>query len=776
MGATLSGLVAAKQSSLTHKYIVDVFNKSPFMQLMDDRLIVDIAQCFEVVKYAKGAEIRTDAHQFFIVAEGTVDISWLTPMNAGGAATTASSSKKSKYEATELLCQRKVGDYICYTSREQLLTRLLLTGPDGAPLATKKKLMKLLDLNKTSADVLVGCTLIKLNRERYDKLRTRLSVRRPYAKHTARFSGGKKSDRAQSIMTAAEKIHLVTSIVESEIVNYLIDIPFLENVEDSRLVTLSNLCSYMFVKGGDVLCSEGEVGDRFFICIRGSLQATVNVHLNAASQTYATLSSDPRDQATNHRLFGSSLLGFERKIQALKRMSTGSYFGEISLLFKIPRIASVTALEDCLLVYIDRATFCNFLKMAPEASLVLLEHVRMHFLDDLIKQGCAFLNAIPPIKLQELSTMSELIERHTGSTVLRKGDRKTAFYILLRGEVEMVYEDDDEGNRSETTTNNNFTVEEGTATEVAAYKEKKQPERVLVRPGGYFGQEAIILRKKGSPVHVTCTDHCLMLKLSVEQFDEFFTTLPEVYSEFCIKCLREKARPEHIMQHFEAHKLWSADCVGRRRHHDVSLFEYIEDFKWEANLLEDRIHERALVIYMKFLSATAPCPVNVSVSIVQAIENELCSQSVDHHIFTMARDEILEGMEDEHFEAFKQSRTFKEFLASLHCPRIIYDALTPEHEELLDMTRKPGRGALDVEDFDGEEESRVASSNRMFRRNSATVFSVANSLASSTMTDGRRGTSTFVVDRPDSIAVGAANRRKTRVEHGPRKISSSFVF
>ncbi|KAF1323872.1 Dicarboxylate/amino acid:cation symporter, partial [Globisporangium splendens] len=460
-------------------------------------------------------------------------------------------STRSKYEVAELLCQLKVGDYICYTSREQLLTRLLLTGPDGTPLATKKKLMKLLDLNKTSADVFTGCTLIKLNRERYDKLRTRLSVRRPYAKHTARFSGGKKSDRAQSIMTAAEKIHLVTSIVESEIVNYLIDIPFLENVEDSRLVTLSNLCSYMFVKGGDVLCSEGEVGDRFFICIRGSLQATVNVHLNAASQTYMTLSSDQSDQAGRHRLLGSSLSGFERKIQALKRMSTGSYFGEISLLFKIPRIASITALEDSLLVYIDRTTFCNFLKMAPEASLVLLEHVRMHFLDNLIKQGCAFLNAIPPIKLQELSAMSELIEHHTGSTILRKGDRKTAFYILLRGEVEMVYEDDDEGNRPEST-NNNYTAEEGTVTEVAAYKEKKQP--------------------------------------------------------------------------------------------------------------------------------------------------------------------------------------------------------------------------------DNEEEPRVASSNRAFRRNSATVFSVANSLVSSTMTSGRRGMSTFVVDRPDSVAIGATNRRKTHVEHGPRKMSSSFVF
>lgn len=775
MGAQLSDLVATEQSPLVHKYIADILKKTPFMQLMDDRLIADIAQCFDVIKYTKGAVVKTDAHQFFIVAEGAVDISSLIPTNMSAANNGAKSSNKNKFEVTELLCQRKVGDYICYTSREQLLTRFLLTGSDGALVATKKKLMKLLDLNKTSADVFTGCTLIKLNRERYAKLRSRVAVRRPSTRHTARYSGGKKMDRAGSVMTAAEKIHLVTSIVESEIVNYLVDIPFLENVEESRLVTLSNLCSYMFVKRGEVLCYEGEIGDRFFICIRGSLQATVNVHLNAASQTYATLPNpmNPTKTAsttTAHtsRTF-SAPLDQEKHIQALKRMSTGSYFGEISLLFKIPRIASVTAIEDCLLVYIDRATFCNFLKMVPEASLLLLEHVRLHFLDNLIKQGCAFLNAIPPIKLQELSAMSELAEHQTGTTILKKDEKKTAFYILLRGEVRMEYEDD---NVADNNSNNNSTEE----TEVAAYREKRT-ETVLVRPGGYFGQEAIILRK-GSPVRVTCTDHCLTLKLSMEAFAEFFMALPEVYSEFCIKCLRDKARPEHIMQHFEAHKLWSADCVGRRRHHDVSLFEYIEDFKWEADLSEDRIHERALVIYMKFLAETAPCPVSISVKAVQAIEHELCSQSVDRNIFTPARDEILEGMEDEHFMAFKKSRPFQEFLASLHCPQVIYDALTPVHEDLLNMTRKRGCGSLEAEGSEEEVErpfvflaaSKASSKNRSSLHNSATVFSVANTLAATT---GRRST---LLDRPDSIAIGAANRRKSRAEHGPRKISSSFVF
>lgn len=786
MGACISQLLTTTQSPLVHKYVVDVLKHSPFMQLLNDQLIADIARCFEVVKFPRGAQIKTDAHQFFIVAEGAVDISSLIPMKITNGYNTNSVSNKQ--QVAEFLCQRVVGDYICYTSREQILTRLLLASPDGNALfATKKKLMKLLDLNKTSADATLGCTLLKLQREQFKKLLTRLSVRRSNVKNTARFSGGKSIDRLGSTPTAAEKIHLVKSIVESEIVSYLIGIPFLENVDESKLVTLSNLCSYLFVKRGQVLCQEGEIGDRFFICIRGCLQATTNVRLNAASQTYVTISSSearPPEEATERKQSIRSLSSMStssldaKKIQTLKRMSIGSYFGEISLLFKIPRIASITAVEDSLLVYIDRATFCNFLKMVPDASFVLLEHVRMHFLDNLIKQGCPFLNAIPPIKLQELSTISELTEHQMGATIISRHEKRTAFYILLRGEVQMVYEDESP---------------DVVGAEVAAYKENRS-EVVLVRPGGYFGQEALMLRR-GSPVHVKCTEHCLMLKLSLSAFEEFFMTLPEVYSEFCIKCLRDKARPEHIMQHFEAHRLWSADCVGRRTHHDVSLFEYIEDFKWEADFSEDCIHERALVIYMRFLADTAPCPVNISVKVAQAIEHELCAQSVDRNMFAAARDEILESMEDAHFAAFKCSRTFQEFLASLHCPQPIYDALTPSHEDLLNMSCKQDRGYLEAEDLDdddddgngggndkgdGYKEQGRLSSTRDFRRNSATVFSVANSFAAASATLGRSGTrrdlSTMLSDWSDSSALGSASRRKTRIDMGPRRISTSFVF
>jgi hypothetical protein len=297
---------------------------------------------------------------------------------------------------------------------------------------------------------------------------------------------------------------------------------------------------------------------------------------------------------------------------------------------------------------------------------------------------------------------------------------------------------------------------------------------VLVHPGGYFGQEALLLNS-GSMVTVRSLDHCLALKLTPENFHEFFSTLPELYAEFCIKCLRERSRPEHVMQHYEGHKLWAADCVSRLRHHEVALFEYIEDFKWEADISEGRIHERALVIYLKFLADSTVTPVNVSPGTLAAVEDELSSDSVGRDVFAAVRDEILDTMDDEAFHTFKLSRVFQEFLVMMHCPQAVFNSLTHEQEEMLSM-RSPAalaarRFTVQYGNYNNKNNIPVpkrafgsgttGGGGDRFRRNSATVFAVANSMGT--------------VD--DMFApLGGHSRRKTKGGGPSRKLSTSFVF
>ncbi|KAJ0400742.1 hypothetical protein P43SY_005463 [Pythium insidiosum] len=797
MGAAASCVSGGAMGEAARAQIVEVLRKTPFMQLMDDKILQDIAECFQLVRYPRGATVKNEPWLFFIVAEGSVDISSLLP------------TATRKQQLQEVLCQRKVGDHISFAAREQVLGRLLEdqvrlkgAGTSAKAKTAKKNLIAMLDLNRITADPFTGCTLLKLQRDRFFKLRSRTESRKSEQyKHTARYSGESQQRRAAN-MTRPEKLHLINSIIESEVVNFLYDIPFLDGVEESRLVTLSNLCSYQFIRRGDVLCEEGEIGDRFFICINGSLQASVTTFLNHNPSAFARTRTVKDQQA--HRPHAHNK---DKRIQALKRMGTGAYFGEISLMFKIPRICSITALEDSLLVFIERVAFCNFLKIVPEASLVLLEHVRMHFLDTLIKQGCTFLHAIPPMKLQELSFMSELLEFQNGATIVEVGETAAppAFFIVLRGEVEIEYFPITKRRRAAGNAATAVIAINDVDGDADGDSPAPQQEIVRVRAGGYFGQEALILGVP-SPIRVRCLDHCLVLRLSAELFDEFFASLPELYSEFCIKCLRERSRLEHVMQHYESHKLWAADCVTRRRHHEVALFEQIEDFKWEAELTEDRIHERALVVYMRFLADNAPLRVKISRHTVDRLEDELSSQSIDRTLFEKTREELLVGMEDDDFERFKQSIVFQDFLASLHCPQTIYDGLTTEQIARLDMNwRTKGRAQMQLEDLD---EDRPLQSSAEPAVTQVTTFepkhetrttvrrmsgaAIAAAVASHVPTTAGGETSTRTTGRRSVVlAAGLADpaaqtgslsgvtRRKTKSDLSSalqRTLSSSFVF
>jgi NTE family protein len=63
--------------------------------------------------------------------------------------------------------------------------------------------------------------------------------------------------------------------------------------------------------------------------------------------------------------------------RALRTLPAGSYFGEIGLLERIPRTATVSAAEDCTLLCIDGDAFLDALTAAPP-SATLMENARTH--------------------------------------------------------------------------------------------------------------------------------------------------------------------------------------------------------------------------------------------------------------------------------------------------------------------------------------------------------------------------------------------------------------
>jgi CRP-like cAMP-binding protein len=93
-----------------------------------------------------------------------------------------------------------------------------------------------------------------------------------------------------------------------------------------------------------VIVQQGEPADAFYVCMEGEVEV-----LSTGEQG--------------------------RRPTLLRRMPAPSYFGEIGLIERIPRTATVRALTDCTLLRIDGETFLTALNEAPAGRLAAADGV-----------------------------------------------------------------------------------------------------------------------------------------------------------------------------------------------------------------------------------------------------------------------------------------------------------------------------------------------------------------------------------------------------------------
>jgi cAMP-dependent protein kinase regulator len=116
----------------------------------------------------------------------------------------------------------------------------------------------------------------------------------------------------------------------SEYKMFLSEVPFLSQFSDHDKAVLSDILLRAHVKKGDVVINEGDTNaDWFYIVEAGELKATKNC--SAA--------------------------------EVCPRLVSGTYFGELALLSpeNKPRAATITAVEDSVLLAMDKAGFVRLL-------------------------------------------------------------------------------------------------------------------------------------------------------------------------------------------------------------------------------------------------------------------------------------------------------------------------------------------------------------------------------------------------------------------------------
>ena len=156
---------------------------------------------------------------------------------------------------------------------------------------------------------------------------------------------------------------------------------------------------------GDTVVVEADAGDRLYLIVEGRVEASTTGP--SGTVPLATLES-------------------------------GELFGEIALLEPGGRRqATVTAIEDLLLLSLHAADFRRVLDAHPEARSAFEKMADDLLITRFLKQASPF-STLDGSRLRRLAARLEHLDVPAGSTIIRQGEAGEECYLLRRGRVEIL--------------------------------------------------------------------------------------------------------------------------------------------------------------------------------------------------------------------------------------------------------------------------------------------------------------------------------------------------
>jgi len=96
-----------------------------------------------------------------------------------------------------------------------------------------------------------GATLLMLNWEQYKK-----------------FESNPKTKES------GLDIAMLNALMQTNIADYLSRLPFLKIVPSGKLEILSSMCQYELAAKDEIICNEGEMGDKVYMILSGKVKVT----------------------------------------------------------------------------------------------------------------------------------------------------------------------------------------------------------------------------------------------------------------------------------------------------------------------------------------------------------------------------------------------------------------------------------------------------------------------------------------------------------------------
>ncbi|MBI3178286.1 MAG: cyclic nucleotide-binding domain-containing protein, partial [Deltaproteobacteria bacterium] len=151
------------------------------------------------------------------------------------------------------------------------------------------------------------------------------------------------------------------------------------------------------------IISEGETGDAFYMLADGEVAV-------------------------------SKKLGVQDTV--LARLHAGAVFGEMALVSKAPRTATVTARNEVALLSLSKADLDSHEGDAESVTKALKKFTRARFLANLTATSRFFLD-LSRADRRELIGKFQSKSLHKGDVVIEEGEEGSGLYLVLRGELEV---------------------------------------------------------------------------------------------------------------------------------------------------------------------------------------------------------------------------------------------------------------------------------------------------------------------------------------------------
>ncbi len=243
-------------------------------------------------------------------------------------------------------------------------------------------------------------------------------------------------------------------------------VPLFSDLDRDTFVELVAALRYHKVPAGHTVVTQREPGDSLFILVHGAVEVK------------------RRDE--NH------------KLQTLAVLGAGALFGEMSLLTKKARGATVVTTEPGELFEIDRETVEKLAQKHPSLSRDLVRFARRRLLMNLMATSPIFAPFSEEQRLSVVRAFQSKVAK-PGEMLIKEGSEPCGLYLVLEGEVEVTMTDD------------------GGDKVVLAY----------LREGEVFG-EISLLQQAVTTANVVSTEKTVVLYLSKDKFDGLREEYPEV--------------------------------------------------------------------------------------------------------------------------------------------------------------------------------------------------------------------------------------------------------